>query len=470
MDTRRMSNDRKEALRRQAEKRLAEGDKPAESLSALEMSKLVQELRVHQVELELQNEELRKTQVEIERSRESYRNLWELSPVGYLIVETAGRVTAVNRAGREIFGRPENAILGKRFSTLVAPEDRVAVHFLLERAAEAETVEKREIKLIKPDGAVRICQVQCKALGGEPGGQEIQAVLADITERKGVEEALRKSREALEVRVQERTAELDEKNRELQTLNKELEVEISRRKEYERTLKDQGEKILHEYNRRAFLAKKLMTLLERDRHEIGTALHEEIAQILVGVTLELEGLKRGGSKDGVVQEEPVEHAQDMLVEALTQARNMSYSLRSDVLDRFGLIPAIKSLIKEVETRSNFTIRLFTKSVPDLLKDGKGLAVYRIVQESLINIVNHAGAKEVFVTLIRRDDKILVTIEDDGVGFEYDKFTESEDENSGRFGILIMRERAEQASGQLHIESRPGKGTRIIAEIPVEAEE
>ena len=116
-------------------------------MSAAEMSTLIHELRIHQVELEMQNEELRKSQAETERSRKAYQDLWALSPVGYLVAEFSGRVTAVNRAAQRLFGRPENALLKERFSTLVTPENQVPVHLMFERAVETGIVEKQEIRI-----------------------------------------------------------------------------------------------------------------------------------------------------------------------------------------------------------------------------------------------------------------------------------------------------------------------------------
>jgi PAS domain S-box-containing protein len=205
-----------QALRERAMKRLSEGDKAPETLSSSDMSKLIHELRIHQIELELQNEELRQSQIEVEMSRKAYQDLWELSPVGYLTTDGAGRVMDINRAGERLFGRPRDALLKQRFSLLVASEDQVPVHLMLERAMEAESAEKREIRLIKPNGSVATCQLECSATGREPGREQVQVVLTDVTEQREIREALRKSHDDLEYRVRQRTAELERSNKELQ--------------------------------------------------------------------------------------------------------------------------------------------------------------------------------------------------------------------------------------------------------------
>jgi PAS domain S-box-containing protein len=189
-------------LRKRAEEKVAAGNKPYKDISAPEMSALIHELRIHQVELEMQNEELRKSQAETERSRKAYQDLWELSPVGYLIVDFIGRVTVVNRAAQRLFGRPEDALLKARFSTLVVPENQVPVHLMFERALETGIVEKQEIRILQPDGAIHICLLEVRSLGGQPGREQIQAVLTDITQQKRTEDDLRK-------KEQEKTAILD---------------------------------------------------------------------------------------------------------------------------------------------------------------------------------------------------------------------------------------------------------------------
>jgi PAS domain S-box-containing protein len=179
-------------LRKRAEEKVAADNKPFTDMSTSEMSTLIHELRIHLVGLEMQNEELRKSQAETEGSRKAYQDLWELSPVGYLIVDFIGRVTAVNRAAQRLFGRPENALLKEYFSTLVTPENQVPVHLMFERAVETGIVEKQEIRILKPGGAIHICLLEVCSLGGQPGREQIQAVLTDITQQKRAEDDLKK--------------------------------------------------------------------------------------------------------------------------------------------------------------------------------------------------------------------------------------------------------------------------------------
>jgi len=106
-----------------------------------------------------------------------------------------------------------------------------------------------------------------------------------------------------------------------------------------------------------------------------------------------------------------------------------------------------------------------KGIPKRFDKEKELAIYRIVQESLTNILKHAQAKKIFVNLIKKDENFLLSVEDDGIGFDQDKVMKSS-KGKGPFGLLIMKERAVQLDGELTIESQAGKGAHLLVEIPL----
>jgi PAS domain S-box-containing protein len=160
-------------------------------MSTAEMSTLIHEMLTHQVKLEMQNEQLRQSRAETEASRRAYQDLWDLSPVGYMIVDSGGRVTAVNRAAQRLFGRPETDLLNKPFSMLVMfEEDQVPVQRMFEEALETGIVEKQEIRISEQKGPIHICLLEIRSLGGESGREQIQAVLTDITKLKQAEDDL----------------------------------------------------------------------------------------------------------------------------------------------------------------------------------------------------------------------------------------------------------------------------------------
>lgn len=231
-----MIDNPRKSLRKQAEKKLVEDKKPSEDMSSGELGELVHELRIHQVELELQNEELIRSQEETEKARKTYQDLWDFSPVGYVIIDGSGRIMAINRCARRLLGRSGNTLLDERFSKFVAPDDQVTVHFLLEKMKVGGISERREIGFTRPDGSVCSCLLSCKAVEDQSGGQNVQAVLTDITELQKTQEVLKAVQKDLELRVLERTAALEKQNIEQQRINRQLHAEVERRKQTEETL------------------------------------------------------------------------------------------------------------------------------------------------------------------------------------------------------------------------------------------
>lgn len=280
--------------------------------------------------------------------------------------------------------------------------------------------------------------------------ESIVAFVRDFT-------ALRNAHSELEKEVRQRTAELER-------VNVEMRNEIAQREKFEKALQFSTTQIIEHSRRRKYLSKRLVELLEQDRRDVAMALHDQIGQVLTTLKMNLE-LLRGR----VSQEETraiIESAIEKASQAMSFSRNISQELRPAMLDTLGLVPSIENLIAQVKDSSGLAITFFHKGISGKLKNEKELALYRILQEALTNIMKHASARAVHVTLIRKENSILLTIEDDGKGFEYRRLTSSE---KGPLGIMIMRERAVQVGGNVNIDSRPGKGTHVAARVPVQEE-
>ncbi len=150
---------------------------------------------------------------------------------------------------------------------------------------------------------------------------------------------------------------------------------------------------------------------------------------------------------------------------MEEIRNIAHGLRPSTLDALGLVPSLRSLFDDVKQFEDLEIKFFHKNVPRRLDPEKGLAIYRIVQEALTNVVKHAHAEKVFVNLVREKKFITLGVEDAGVGFDKDKVMKIS-KGKGPLGLLIMQERAVQVAGEFSIESRIGGGTHLLARIPV----
>jgi signal transduction histidine kinase len=157
-----------------------------------------------------------------------------------------------------------------------------------------------------------------------------------------------------------------------------------------------------------------------------------------------------------------EHLQD----AVGRLRSTSRGLHPASLSVLGLEAALRSLTEECRG-SGCRLRFFFHQVPGDLDLDRALAVFRIAQEAVTNAVRHSGCSEIHVSLSVRDDALHLTVEDDGCGFEWGQAV-SEASGEGPLGLLIMRERAVHAGGSLHVDTSPGRGTVVTAEIPLAA--
>jgi PAS domain S-box-containing protein len=410
----------------------------------------------------------KRAEEKIRLSEIRYRSFIELTGQYGWTADANGEVVGDLPLLARFTGMSNEDLKGWKWLKTIHPDDIVTSEKAWREAVNEIRKYETEFRVRRFDGVYRYFLARGVPLLKDDGSvEEWVGIFIDITEHKELENQLGKSYEELEMRVLERTAEINEKKQELEDVNRDLLEEIDKRKKFEMELKSQGEKILAAYRQRDFLSKKLVDLLEKERHNIGNSLHDQIGQVLTGVKLELEGFKKDLTAGQSELSGRVDQIQAILKDAIDQARNISCNLRSDVLEKFGIIASIQELIGDLKKYADLEVQLFTKNVPDDLKaDGIDLAIYRIVQEALTNITRHAGAKEVFINLIRKNQFIHLTIEDDGSGFDYDKFIDQENPRGFSLGITIMRERVSMLNGKFRIESQPGKGTHILAHIPL----
>jgi signal transduction histidine kinase len=209
------------ALRRRAEASLAKsgdaaGGEVREQAAAAELPRLVQELRIHQIELEIQNEELKQARDEAEAERERYADLYDFAPVGYFTLDPGGIIRRANLAGALLLSRERSRLVNRRFEPFIAEPDRPAFKAFLTRVFVNRGSETCEVSLVST--ACDPCHVHIAGSAAADGG-ECRATVTDVTERKLAEAALRRLQAELEQRVSDRTAQLERANRELESFS-----------------------------------------------------------------------------------------------------------------------------------------------------------------------------------------------------------------------------------------------------------
>jgi PAS domain S-box-containing protein len=212
---------------------------------------------------------------------------------------------------------------------------------------------------------------------------------------------------------------------------------------------------------RSRMAAKVETI-EDERRNIARELHDGLGQILTAAHLNLVLMEQNlANKTGNVDDD-LKRVKDLVATTIQEVRNISQNLRPAVLDDFGLVPAIRNLCDEFSKIGTLRVRFSEYELQKHYSPGIEIAVYRICQESLNNIVKHSNATEASIELYNRHSHILIVIQDNGNGFDIGQISLSKPGS----GLLNIQERAELLGGRVQIESQPDNGTEIIIEIPL----
>ncbi len=178
-------------LRQQAEKQLLERDVDLSNMPLEDITELIHELEVHQIELEMQNEELRQAQLDLEAARDKYTDLYDFAPVGYFSISDRGLILDANLAGATMLGLERGKLTGQRFSQFIAQNDQDVFYLHRQKLFETQTKQVCELKLIKKDMTEFYAQLESCAVKDEAGNHSvIRTSLSDITERKLADLAL----------------------------------------------------------------------------------------------------------------------------------------------------------------------------------------------------------------------------------------------------------------------------------------
>ncbi|MFN7928986.1 MAG: two-component regulator propeller domain-containing protein [Blastocatellia bacterium] len=205
---------------------------------------------------------------------------------------------------------------------------------------------------------------------------------------------------------------------------------------------------------KTLFSRRLIESQEAERKRIATELHDGLGQNLVVIKNRAAlGLKKGDEKERVAKE--FNNISESATQALDEVREITNNLRPQLLDRLGLTKAIQAMLKKVSDVVEIESEI--DSIDNIFNESEEISVYRIIQESLNNIIKHANAANAKVKIKRTESQILIAIEDNGKGFDTTN-------SSSGLGLVGLKERAQLLNAELVIDSKPGKGTVIQVEI------
>jgi len=205
------------------------------------------------------------------------------------------------------------------------------------------------------------------------------------------------------------------------------------------------------------LSARLVRAQEEERRALSRELHDEVAQAFSAVLMEAENLSDLASVPEMRAH--LDSIRSLAEKGMNEIRNMALLLRPSMLDDFGLLPALQWQAREIGKRTGLRVQVASEISAELPEEHK-TCVYRVVQEALNNCAQHAQAGAVQVIVGHESGRILVTVQDDGCGFDPQRVR--------GLGLLGMEERVRHLGGEFYIDSRPGRGTLVRVILPLAA--
>jgi PAS domain S-box-containing protein len=442
-------------LRRRAEGRLrGQRSKTAPPRTDADMQRLVHELQVHQVELEMQNAELQDARDQMETMLERYTDLYDFAPVGYFSLNEQGVILEANLTGAALLGVERSRLIKRRLHQFLSAMSRPVFLAFLERVFTEPGKQVCEVSLLKKGGTSFWADVQATSAASLRGERKwCRVAVSDITALKRAEDA------------QRRMEALDAANRELKqeiVRRKAVEADLEKSEEYSRQLLA---KALQLQKQLRHLSHQVLQAQEEERKRISRELHDDIGQLLTAIGFHLAVLKKEAGPNGRALKSKIAQTQRLVEKSVDTVHQFAAQLRPAALDDLGLIPALQSHVKDFARRTGLSVRFtpFTHDRTELLDGDERTVLYRVVQEALTNVARHAHASRVTVSIRKLRSVVRVVVHDDGKSFDPRKV--SSNRRSKALGLLGMRERVEMVGGCFTVESSPGKGTTIRADIP-----
>jgi PAS domain S-box-containing protein len=402
-----------------------------------------EELRAHQKELQAQADELNKASEAIRESEARFRSVLDNSrDFIYRANLQTKRYEYVSPSVRDILGFSVEEFLAlsvKDMAARIHPDDLPEADAAMQglKGIGKADVEYRQRH---KDGHYIWISNHMSLIKDDNGQPLIRTGnIRDVTERKRTEESLAKANDELESRVKERTEQLQEAYDEIMRSQKEL-------SEANKQLKDYGHRITQ--------------VQEEERKRIAYELHDDTAQYLSILKLEIEALIHSGKIQSREILDKLEFLRKDAERAFNDVRRYSHELRPGVLEHLGLQAALDQITDDINKLKQVPVEFQVGGIEPNISEDIKLAFFRIAQEALNNARKHAKASRIDLILKFNGHSVQMVVSDNGVGFDYEE-TMKNTGGSGSLGLMSMSERANLVNANLKIESEPGKGTKVI---------
>lgn len=341
----------------------------------------------------------------LDGAESAYRILIESMNEGALILTVDKTILYANQCFARMVKCPLEQVMGSSLHRFLSIEDQATLRPLLKRPAKSGS--KIQVMLQDGYGSEMPAQISVRSLAG-PGSQRatIGMVVTDMTEARRTEEQLRS------------------------------------------------------------LTHRVVQVQEAERGRVALELHGHITQLLCAVLVRCQTLADTlSTRDGLAKKEAIK-LREMLGQAASEVERISRHLRPSVLDDLGLVAVLRDTSTEFAQRMGVALELSCVKLPTRLPADIELTFYRILQEALRNVEQHARARQVTVRLTKVGGGVQLVVQDDGIGFDPKKKHPNTQNGKGGLGLLSMRERASYVGGTLKVTSARRAGTEIAVNIPL----
>lgn len=342
----------------------------------------------------------------LETLQKRLRAVLELAPIALWIAD-ADRVVFANRAAARLFGcDADQPLIGRSVYEMLEPCAHAHLRQQMARVLAGDNdAEVVRGTIARADGSRREIEIALAALP-DHGRTTVQMVVADVTQRRDEAIELERSRHALRQ-----------------------------------------------------LSASVVEAREAERRRIARELHDELGQRLTALKMDLSGLAAAnGLKD---TDEHLAGMLTMLDETVASVRRIAGDLRPLMLDDLGLNAAIEWLATDASRRLGIEIEVQLTEDDSQVDERVAIAVYRMVQEALTNVARHAKASRVEICLKQKGDALVLTVQDDGIGFPARAL-----QREGSYGLLGMRERTRMLGGRFALVTVPGQGGCVVVHLPL----
>jgi len=341
----------------------------------------------------------------LHESEKSFRALWEGAYDAIWVHDLEGNIQTANKAAAELGGYPVAELLGMNVKSFLSEESLKLAREVSKKLTEHQPIDlPYELRLVRKDGSEAICMVSTNLITSDGEAKGFQNIARDVTQEKRMQDNLR------------------------------------------------------------YYLQEITRAQEEERKRIARELHDDTAQVLGSLSRQLDNFVR--KRHGLAPNEVLflKDLQAQLNRGVQGVNRFVQDLRPSLLDDLGLIPALRSLVKGLQESDGISSDLKILGKERRFSPEVELLLFRIVQEALNNIRRHAQASEAQVAIEFAEDRVKVTVADNGQGFSLSGRVDDLP-RSGKLGLAGMRERAGLLGGTLEVQSTPGKGTTLTIKVP-----